>query len=508
MTAYQQSPFLGIPLHYRLFLVVYFFAYEWFFPIVAAIESPDAQELLVPRVLLRLLYVYLLCLPLIHYRRNYGFLHPLILPLIFVTLKKIAKYPLALLMPIEMPMFSFDISSYSQAFSFYGLGLNELAMERLWYQVMGILAIIFYYLGYFCFSKSRSGLYKLEFHPPRNLVPVCFAVTLACVGITALFIEVYGGGLANHLITMRSGRAEQFQGLGQFLVVASFAILPVLVWFMYKNNALGNPLWIIALVSALLAALFASGARSDLIYPLAILMFLWWQKSRKILFWPSLIVVVISLVVIGAFGAIRQDNSSQSIDTSVLRLDALMENITRAQSEFDTRRDQETDLVAFVGVEEEMLWGRTYIGALAFFVPRAVWANKPRSADSYNMWINFAGGSLQNMGQGRTWGMPVTAMTEAYWNFHIPGVIVLFLLLGRLHRFLARLVINNEHHPAVLLAVVWVIVNFTGTSLTFVTTARDLVLLGGLYWMLGILKIRWTLIWARQTRRIKTSYNA
>lgn len=478
------SPFLAIPFGWRIGIITYVLLYEWFFPFVATMGSSDADALLLSRVLMRFVHVLLICWPLVFYRREYGFLHPLILPVLFSTLKEIAKFPMALFMPFDFPLFSFDVTSLSSALSIRGLSDSELAWMRLEYEAVQALALICYYVGYFAFRRAR--LAKIRFYPPRHLASISFAATMTCVLVAAFFIQVYGGGLSKHLVAMRSGRIEQFEGLGQFLQIAAFAILPVLVWFTHIRRPFLNPWWLTALAAATLAAILTTGSRSSFIYPLIILTFLWWRKAGRVLIGPSLALVLVAIAVVGGFGAIRQDYGSHTIDTSVFSFDALADNVIRAQAEFKSRRAEEADFAAFVGARNGSLWGRTYVGGAAFFIPRAVWRDKPRSADTYNMAVNFAGRSIENYDSGRIWGIPVNAVSEAYWNFHLPGVVVVFLLLGCFHRCLSVLVLHNKGVPAVLVVAIWISINFSGTSLSFVNTMRDIIMLGGFYYLLGI----------------------
>lgn len=478
------SPFLAIPFRWRVAMISYFLVYEWFFPVIAAMESGDAETLFVPRVLLRCVHILLICWPLFSYRREFGFLHPLILPTLFATLKGLAKSPLALVMPFELPLFSFDIFSPSFAHSIKRLSPGDLAWMRLWHEAVQIIALVCYYGGYY--SLNVFKLPNLRFNSPRRLVPVCFAATAVCSLIGIFFIQYYGDGLAKHLIAMRSGRSALFEGLGQFLSIANFAVVPVLVWFSYARRPFLDPRWLLALTAASLIAILVSGSRSAFVYPLIVLMFLWWRKAGRVLIGPSLALAVLAAIAVGTFGAIRQDYASDEIDTSILRLDSFDVLIDSAQTEFRERNNLEGSFAAFAGANSTLLWGRTYVASAAFFVPRAVWPGKPRSADAYNMWINLYGNDLASFGSDRLWGIPVGPVEEAFWNFHLPGVVVVFLLLGSLHRWLSNWVWQNSRAPAALLLSVWTSIGFTGTSISFTTTIRDVILMGALYYALGI----------------------
>jgi hypothetical protein len=51
---------------------------------------------------------------------------------------------------------------------------------------------------------------------------------------------------------------------------------------------------------------------------------------------------------------------------------------------------------------------------------------------------------------GADWGLPPGAVGEAYWNFHVPGVLVVFFLFGVFKRWLANLVIHYPEAPGIM----------------------------------------------------------
>jgi oligosaccharide repeat unit polymerase len=469
---------------WRVLLVGYLVLYDWLFPAISANYSDDASGYLIARVLVHLAYVLLLCFPLIFYRREYGFLHPLILPTLFTILKQVGESPLSLVQPFANSAFSFNVSTTSPAVSLAALSHGQLAFTRLELDAGKSLALVCLYAGYFLFRHIRVP--RATLHEPRRVGPVCFAATMACVGVSFAFIEVFGGGISSLLVAERNGRNQLFNGLGQFLQIAEFSLLPALVWFAYRRRPALNPWWLVAFVSACLASLLTTGSRSSVILPLAILMFLWWRKAGRVVIAPGIALALVALVLVGAFGAIRDSYGSQSLDTSVLSVNAVGGNIANANAEFQSRNSQESDLAAFAGAAHSRLDGRSYVGAIAFLIPRAIWPRKPRSGDTYNMAVNFEGRSIGNYLNGKTWGVPMGPVAEAYWNFGIPGIVIVFLVLALIFRWLSELVWRNPESLAMLVVAVWVGLNLSGTSLSFISNARDLVLLGLLYYALGI----------------------
>jgi hypothetical protein len=481
----EWSPFLRIPDGWRLFIVGFLLLYEWLFPTIAALDNPDADLLFLPRVSMQLVYVLLLCLPLVFYRREYGFLHPLILPALYTTAKEIAKFPTALVSPLELPLVNFEVASTSTAVSIHHLTYSDLAWTRVEYGAVQVLALVCFYAGYFVFSHARGDW--IRFHRPRNVGPICFAVTMFCVLVGAVFVQLYGGGLSSYLVAMRGGRHGSLAGTGEFLQIASFALLPVLVWFVYRRRLGLNPWWLLAIILGSLATIVTTGSRSSLILPLLALILLWWQKAGRVLIIPTVVFAIVGTLVIGTFGAIRQDYNSSTINTSVLDPSSFGQNVAHARAEFERRNAQDSDLAAFAGAgQNELLLGRSYVSAVAFFIPRALWPGKPYGGGAYNQAVNFAGRSVSEYRSGKTHGIPMGPVTEAYWNFSLAGVVVLFFLLGIFYRELSAIVWHNAKEPAALVAAVWITLSFIGTSLSFITTIRDLIMLGILFYALGI----------------------
>lgn len=88
--------------------------------------------------------------------------------------------------------------------------------------------------------------------------------------------------------------------------------------------------------------------------------------------------------------------------------------------------DQFTMLANTLGftADEGLTWGHQLLGALLFWVPRVIWPNKPLdSGVEVGLWMNSANVNLSS---------PLWA--EAWINFGVAGVILVFAALGLLGR--------------------------------------------------------------------------
>jgi oligosaccharide repeat unit polymerase len=87
-------------------------------------------------------------------------------------------------------------------------------------------------------------------------------------------------------------------------------------------------------------------------------------------------------------------------------------------------------MLAYVPKREGYLYGATYLAALTLFIPRSIWPDKPGLCGSLAARTFYF--------DNADWGIPCDSIGEAYWNFGIPGVCVVFFLYGYFHKWLAQ----------------------------------------------------------------------
>jgi oligosaccharide repeat unit polymerase len=472
-----RNPFLAIHPAARYAFAGYFVLYHLLFPVIAAMADPSAQELLYLRIAAQGLYVALLAAPFVVVR-SAGWLHPLFLLPVVKTLSSVLKNPLGILAPLDgassAPAFSFSVPTLSVAGSL-SLPLSTIAEDRLLLTLLYCLGLAAYYIGYAYLGKFEVP--TIAFQRPRRIRVVSVAlVALSLLG--AIYVIRSSGGLSAHLVLMRSGRQEMFQTVGPLLALMTFAPFMVLIWFAYERHPFRKPLFVVTALIAGFVPLFTTGSRSSVILPLAALIILGWHKRNRIQLWRALFALTIALGVMGGFGALRQDFRSTEVDWSVLSPDRIGEWFDDSATELTARGAAESDLAAVAGARSKgLLNGRSYLNTAFFWLPRGVWADKPRTAGTYNMWINFADAPLNEPPpEGDVWGIPVSATVEAFWNFHLPGVVAIGLLLGMFHRLLTAAAIRYANVPAVLPIVVYMAISVNGTGQSLTRGVRDAVL--------------------------------
>jgi len=140
-------------------------------------------------------------------------------------------------------------------------------------------------------------------------------------------------------------------------------------------------------------------------------------------------------------------------------------------------------VVAKVPEEVDLLYGRSYVGPLLFFVPRALWPEKPRGVGAMNSEFIF--------GRPYSGGIPTGPVGEAYWNFHIPGVAAIFFLYGIFHRWLARFLVRYADVPVAWVLYALTLFYFSPEGPTLTSYLQQIVTaIVFLYWMQALPRLR------------------
>ncbi|HVK75365.1 MAG TPA: O-antigen polymerase, partial [Kofleriaceae bacterium] len=87
-----------------------------------------------------------------------------------------------------------------------------------------------------------------------------------------------------------------------------------------------------------------------------------------------------------------------------------------------------------------LLYGSSYLAIVTLPIPRGIFPEKPTMVD----------GQVGRVFFGLDAGVPPGGVGEAYWNFHIPGVVAVYFLFGVFHAWLARLFLRHGQQPAVI----------------------------------------------------------
>lgn len=481
-----ESPFLPLGPMARAIFLFYLFAYRIVFPVLAATTRPGAMDLFELRFLAELFYTCLLAYPFIFHRKEYGWLHPLVLPVLWELGKALAKNPMSLFFPFELPQIDFAVETSSRA-AVLSMANTDLAWYRL--QVTLIYALAHSaYLAMFLFGPSFK-VPRLALRRPASVALPALIFIGGLLALAAVFV-IAKGGVSEMLIAMRGGRRALFEGYGQYVTAAQLAPIIALIWFVYEKKPFSNPLFIGGMIASLLTSLVASGSRSSIILPALTFVLLWWWRRGRVMALPTLAAAFIGLVIVGGFGSIRQDYGSTAVDLSVFNLDQVGTTIGRAYTEIGKRDEEDSALAVMAGADRKgLLWGRSYVNAAMFWVPRALWPGKPAGVDVYNMWVNFNDNKLNQAPPNEgSWGIPVDGEAEAYWNFGWLGVVLVFGLLGVFHSTLAKAAYVYRYIPIFWVVYIYTVLNVNGTSRSVADMFKVLALVAVFAFISGIMR--------------------
>lgn len=464
-----ENPFVSIPLWVRYVMLTYFVAFIFLQKSILLFFQQDTSLLI---YFLELLYYALVFLPIIFYRKDYGWLHPLILPLLLDTVKRLVASPFGL---FEI----FFINEYDWSFQINHVLLKEFSASELRYiyikgQVINIVALLVYYSGYFLFPYYKIS--KWSSAQIKGIEPKILLVYILTFGVF-LFYIAQRGGITSHILSWSQGRFNALAGDGPFFVFIKIGAYACLVWYALTKDAIKSPLFWVMLLSMLPTSFLLTGSRSSLVFYIVLFFIIYVLREKSIPVGRSLGFAFIALFVLSSLGLVRNSAYRGEIDWSSLLNFRILEGVEQAQVEIARRKYDENaylPLVAYVPNQVNYLWGESYVGSLLFFIPRFMWESKPRGAGA------LAGERIFGKTSGA--GTPPGAVGEAYWNFGYVGVIALFIFYGSLHRSLAEGLRVNPSNQKYWIFYAITLTNFTMASITIVAYLQVIIPVFFLVW--------------------------
>ncbi|MBI3247447.1 MAG: oligosaccharide repeat unit polymerase [Deltaproteobacteria bacterium] len=466
------SPFIAIAPPYRLLIIGYILLYQIFVPGLSMILHGTSGGLQEARFLVESVYQILLLLPLLFYRPSYGWLHPLIFGPLFILANGIVRDPDRLLAPLLL--FSESFHGELSHIALGGWSEDAVAWAVLKAKLIAVVALVVYYCGFF--STLHPRIPRLAFPQPSSLVPKALTVIVFSAVVFVVYMQLQGG-INAHMSSWQSGRFEALAGDGPIFVLIQAGLMATLVWVALDGTAYHNPLFWVAVLFTVPVGFFVTGSRSGVFYSFVLFLMVWMIRHKKIPQGRIIALGMAAFILIGTLGAVRKSTFRGEVDWIALADFNLEEMIERTTLDLEARAATSGDLpvIARVPDEVDLLYGQSYVSALLFFIPRALWLDKPRGAGALNGRINFG---------HTTGGVPVGAVTEAYWNFHIPGVVVIFFLYGLFHRWLAEMFILYAHRPAMWVLYVLTLFSFVPNSISLVVYFQRMIpTVALLYWM-------------------------
>lgn len=378
-------------------------------------------------------YLAVLIAPLVAYDpEKQGWFHPLV----FCTLKTVA-----LVLPRSIPLFVYGMTEHAVL----ALSPEELTDLVAYGNFLGALALLSTYLGFYCVKNPKIP--NLRFHARVNLSRM-IVVGIGISGAALLFLVYLSGSFSQHFLNLSLNRqskvfVEDASTYGQLAAIAPLFALTLTIALAYRPELVRRAYFWVLTLCALACIYLATGKRSTVLAPVVMGTITWMLTVRKVPLLRLAIAGCVMAVVFASMTAIRIASvHAGSLEEVWQRADFDPESLGAWQtSEFSTRAGSYSSMypiLHYVPNESPLLWGETYLTILFRPIPRSIMPSKPMGTD-YR-----AGAEFFNA----VWGIPPGPVAEAYWNFHIPGVIGVFFLTGVFYRWMANFYLKYRAHGA------------------------------------------------------------
>lgn len=475
---------------WRTILLVYILGWQVVAPIVSILIHGSDDPHPVLRAVVRIASGLLAIAPLLAPRFGglpVGWLHPLVLPPLVQDAMEFIKTPLMLFAPLLVWWQPLPLFTPNQML--VGWGREGIYQVMLKAESLTLLAQVSLYLG---FLLIRWRPYRLGFFAPRRVAPRMIAILGILCAAFLVFLQLRGG-LTAHIASFGMGRHVALGELGHVVGIFRAAPVMLVVWYALDRGAVRNPVFyvFVAIICAMQFA--ASGSRSGVILPIVAVAVVHLWHTHRLPIVPAILVGLVAPIVIGSLWAVRASTwGSSTVDFSSITQFDLRQSLETSSTNIGDRQYNSPYLptIAKVPREANLLWGSSYVGAALFFIPRALWPEKPRAIGAYAMSeIMEVGRGLDGPYEGAA--ASPGAVAEAYWNFHLFGIIGVFLLFGAFQSWLVRSFVANADNPAAVPLYVTTILNFFQPSTSqFAPWIQLIVMVLLTYMLLGMFGLK------------------
>ena len=476
--ATARNPFVPISDAMRVVVVIYFVFWR-ILPSIALLgaQSETDAGYAIAITVMSFATNFLILLPFLMGRfagTPIGWLHPLILPTMISVAFGFLRNPGNLLTPVTVWSQAAPVPDHVLLTGWPEPWVLE-AQLRL--NMLTLLALICTYAGFAMVRHRRPATPRR----PVRVDGVRLAVFFALCLLVVLFFLQKQGGIVAHMSTLGGGRFRMRELSGHFLVLNGFLPYVMLLWYAYRPKSLRNPVFLAGFAVALVLQFVVTGSRSGLFIPVALLLAVWIFHNRRLPATRALLLGMVAVLMLGVLGEVRRSGRDGEVDfTALLEFD--IASAWEASQEEQASRSNDTGLAvtALVPERRDHLYGTTYVAAVLFWVPRALWRDKPRGAGAHASALLFKGRDTMDGYSGG--GYPVNGAPEAYWNFGYAGVVAVYALYGMVLSAVAGALLRNPANPFALMAVL--IVTFqmaTPNTTSIVSTLQSMVLLYLLY---------------------------
>ena len=413
-------------------------------------SEPDFSLQILALVIFRVLNSFIAIVPILFFRKV-GVFHLLVFPFYLSLAKTLAQSPLSLLHPFlrEGVMLQNTTLTFISKPSLVFLNLEA--------AVYIFLFKILLFVGYFAF-RGRISIPVFRGQGRPNLLRF-YVLTGIILAITFTFFGLQGG-ITSWISQWGSagGRQEAAEGLGPVLRLIGSAYFLPLAWYLYRGKqAIKNPVFILLAIMTLFLGFATTGSRSSIVNAFIPFLVAYALLNRNLPIFRAFVFGAVFFFLFGLLGQIRKASTFNRGNFTWESINfQLQENVGRASAEARQWTGNGASIALYYSVPERVgyLSGLTYLGAISFWVPRAIWRDKPHGAGYYNGRLIFGGKA----------GIPPGAISEAFWNFGFLGILLMGFINGVLVSVFCRFFEANL--SSVGAAVVYLIVLKTGLSIS------------------------------------------
>lgn len=362
-------------------------------------------------------------------RHPLGILHPLLLaavlwPLLIRMPSVIEQLggwgPVLLGLPVEAPYFD-------------GLGFQT--ASQVWtamakYNALEILGLCSTYAG-FGLWRSGANAARIPYSPvnPFGARLVLLLLIVASTLAVAAFIY-YRGGLSEHLFDLGRGRFRALSGMGGAVVIADLGAVSMFLWVAIRPHDARSVLFITSLAVVVAAQFISNGSRASALFSLMVVGLIWALRTQRVPWRIGLSLIPLLFIFLGLMNVVRTSSWTGRTAAEAISDTGAFDAIEKIENEIKFRRARSAQVPIVergFAIADGPLLGKSYLAAVVAPIPRSIWPDKPRGPGSMFAQM-FLGEAREGM------AIPVSPAAEAYWNFGVPGVFLLFALYGVLLR--------------------------------------------------------------------------
>lgn len=374
-------------------------------------------------------YVLTLMLPFCFYRRDWGWLHPVMFTVLWV---QVVRYILP-----RVGVFASGLDTHQAILAGSFGATNEVVAQATLLTAVGLLAFYAAFLG-----KGPLAAPRVQFRPPRG---VLLKVTVvAAVALFALYRLAQEAGGIGQLMLFRglSGDARQAfiaeVGGRHWHYLVGILKPACFVWLALRPSDWRRPAFLGFFGLALAIGYVATGSRSGIIVPVLMVLAIWMLSRQRVSYRAILAGALCGLIIIGVGGEFRtQSRGAKHLSDVQLDL-GFVEGLSRGVEtavQYGTETDGTYGILARVPDEVGLLYGRSYLSILFAPIPSALLPfEKPEAGGKLN--------AIHIFGNPNT-AIPPGNVGEAYWNFHVPGVVLVMFAFGLVLKWFSRLYVVN-----------------------------------------------------------------